>query len=72
MEERRKAGTLAKGTNGQLRGKRKATGKGRGKAKAISGGAADTPPEMASLAELGSDKHLAKRARAVCGGWCSH
>ena len=47
----------AKGTRGQLRGKRKATSKGKGKGKGSSGGnKARSPEETKTLAELGITK----------------
>jgi hypothetical protein len=61
MAEYRAAGKLAKGTKGQLAGKKKNTSKGKGKGS--SGGVAKTPPEEASLAKQGVTKDLAKQAR---------
>jgi hypothetical protein len=61
--EHRAAGKLAKGTKGNLAGKRKGTSKGKGKGKGSSGGVAKTPPEEASLAKQGVTKELAKQAR---------
>lgn len=54
-EERRRAGLVAKGTRGQLSGRD------------ASGGVSVTPPEEAAktLEDMGIDKNLAKRMRAV-------
>jgi N6-adenosine-specific RNA methylase IME4 len=56
----------AKGTRGQISGKRAGTSKGKGKARpVISGGVKNTPPEIKekALKDQGIDKNLAKRAR---------
>jgi hypothetical protein len=63
MEERRVAGKLAKGTRGNLAGKKKGTSRGKGKGKGSSGGVAKTPPEEEAMAKQGVDKALAKAAR---------
>lgn len=44
-------------------GKKGGSGKGRGKAKVVSGRVSKTPPETKSLEEQGVNKELAKRAR---------
>jgi hypothetical protein len=66
MEEERKAGLLAKGTQGQLAGKQVGTAKGQGKAKGkVSGASPKDAPEtdVKTLKDMGIDVHLADRAR---------
>jgi phage N-6-adenine-methyltransferase len=55
----------AKGTRGQLAGKKAGSGTGRGKAKAVSGTVKNTGPEKSvpTLRERGIDENLARRAR---------
>lgn len=63
MERDRAAGKLAKGTRGSLEGKKPGTGKGRGRAKAITGELRPNLPVMKSLREQGVDQNLAHLAR---------
>jgi hypothetical protein len=61
MDGKRAAGELAVGTRGSFKGKRAGTGKGRGKAKAVSGGLFENPPEknvQINLLQLGIDKKI--------------
>jgi hypothetical protein len=65
VEAERKAGTLAKGTRGQLRGAKPGKARGRGKGN-ITGGALKTPPvNEKTLEDYGIDKALAKRMRKM-------
>jgi hypothetical protein len=61
MEDERRAGKLAKGTRGQLVGKKPGTSKGR---KGSTGGVSKTPPVAAPTLEArGIDKNLAHEVR---------
>jgi ParB family chromosome partitioning protein len=63
IDAQRKSGLLAKGTRGQLEGKKPGTGKGQGKAVAkVSGGAGTATPETITLEQAGVSKNLARRA----------
>ena len=65
MDKEKRAGKLAKGTRGQLRGKKAGTSKGRGNTEPVfSGGVAEAPPEK-TLEDYGIDKTLAKQIRKV-------
>ena len=71
MAEMAATGKMAKGTRGQIRGKKAGTSKGRGRGKgSSSGGVKKTPPEEKSetLESIRVDKNLANAGEG-CGGY---